>query len=87
MGGQLPLTDAKEQKPFRMGEVKSRVHLIHEVTKFLVPWTLITTTNTIVLDISLLRDLIVVQLLTILLGTLSLSFYFHECFGSLEEAT
>ena len=38
-GGQLPRKDAKDQKPFRLGEVKSRVWVnpIREVTKFPVP--------------------------------------------------
>jgi hypothetical protein len=39
MGSQLPHTNAKDQKPLRRGEIKSkvRVNLIREVTKFLVP--------------------------------------------------
>jgi hypothetical protein len=38
-GCQLPRTDTKEQKPFRLGKVKSKVWVnpIREVTKFPVP--------------------------------------------------
>ena len=89
-GCQLLLTDASRQKPFRLGEVKSKsLGETNSWSDNISSATNVNYKNTciIVLDSSVLKDPLVIQLLTRLLEIMLLFLPFRECFGSLEEAT